>query len=262
MSPFHDELALARDLAVRAGDVLVRHFGTGFAVEMKEWADPVTIADRESEALIRAAICERFPQDGLDGEEESPHAGTSGRTWLIDPLDGTADFSAGLPIFAVVLTLVEAANANEAVLNVTYDPVRRELFHAVRGHGAYLNGAAVHAGTGADLSNALIHIHFSNQRRLWEASVELARRITAVAPHARNLGSTAIASAYVASGRLDGHVKVTSGKYDVVGGNLLIAEAGGRVSDLAGQPWHYPGSLLAATSAAHPLILDRTRDLS
>jgi myo-inositol-1(or 4)-monophosphatase len=228
---------------------------------MKGWADPVTVADREAEALIRAAIRPRFPDDGLDGEEESPILGPSGRVWLIDPLDGTADFSAGLPIFAVVLTLVAADDPDEALLNVTYDPIRRELYHAVRGQGAYLNDAPVRVRTGADLAGALIHLHFSNQRQMWEASVELARRITAVAPHARNLGSTAIASAYVASGRLDGHVKVASGKYDVVGGNLLITEAGGRVSDLAGRPWHYPGSLLTATASIYPLILEQTMDL-
>jgi myo-inositol-1(or 4)-monophosphatase len=261
MTTYDDELACARDLAIRAGDVLLRHFGTGFDVQMKGWADPVTVADRESEALIRAAIRERFPDDGVDGEEEGSLRGTSGRLWLVDPLDGTADFAAGLPIFAVVLTLVDVSDPARAMLNVTYDPIRRELFHAIRGGGAYLNGQRIQVNTSSDLTSALVHLHFSNQRAVWEASLELTRRITAVAPHGRNVGSTAIAQAYVAAGRLDAHVKVASGAYDVVGGNLLVSEAGGTVTDLDGQPWRHRGSLLAAATALHPLLVEVTRGL-
>lgn len=258
---FADELALASDLVVRAGEILLYHFGTGFDVQMKGWADPVTIADRASEAMIRAELLRRFPRDGLDGEEEEPRSGSSGRVWLIDPLDGTADYSGGLPIFAVVITLVEAARPDRALLNVTYDPIRQELFHAVRGAGAFRNGSPIQVGGNADLAGALVHLHFSNHRQVWEQSLELARRVTAVAPHARNLGSTAVGQAYVACGRLDAHVKIQSGKYDVVGGNLLIEEAGGRVATLNGDPWRYPGSLLSASAAAFPLLLERTRGL-
>lgn len=262
MSAFDDELAFARDLAIRAGDVLMRHFRTGFTVEMKGWADPVTVADRESETLIRDEIRRRFPGDGVDGEEQGCDPGTSGRLWLVDPLDGTADFAGGLPIFAVVLTLVEASDPSRALLNVTYDPVRRELFHAVRRGGAYLDDRPIRTNTSDDLAGSLVHLHFSNQRAVWEASMELTRRITAVAPHARNIGSTAIAQAYVAAGRLDAHVKVTSGRYDVVGGNLLVSEAGGVVTDLDGQPWRHGGSLLAAGPALYPKLLAITRDLA
>jgi len=261
MTTLADELAFARDLVVQAGDILQRHFGTGFAVQMKEWADPVTVADRQSESMIRAAIHRRYPDDGVDGEEQGLQSGTSGRLWLVDPLDGTADFAGGLPIFAVVLTLVETGDPTRAFLNVTYDPVRGELFHAVRGAGAYLSDQPIRAAASADLAGALVHLHFSNQHAAWEASMELARRITAVAPHARNLGSTAVAQAYVAAGRLDGHVKVTSGAYDVVGGNLLVAEAGGVVSDLNGAPWSYPGSLLAAGPALYSKLLALTSGL-
>lgn len=240
MTTFASELAFARDLAVRAGEVVLGHFGTGFAVQMKGWADPVTVADRESEALIRGALQQRFPNDGLDG---------------------TADFAGGLPIFGVVLTLVDERDPTVAFLNVTYDPVRRETFHAVKGEGAYLDGQPIQVARSVDLAGALVHLHFSNQRKVWEASMELTRRITAVAPHARNIGSSALAQAYVAAGRLDGHVKVTSGAYDIVGGNLLITEAGGVVTDLNGARWTFRGSLLAASAALHPKLLGLTRDL-
>jgi myo-inositol-1(or 4)-monophosphatase len=259
--PFAEELAFARELAVNAGAILVRHFAPGIAVEMKGWADPVTVADRESEELIRSAIQRRYPDDGIDGEEEGARPGRSGRLWLIDPLDGTADYAGGLPSFAVVITLVEAARPHAALLNVTYDPIRREQFWATRGGGAFRDGEPIRTSRGDDLAGALIHLHFSNQPKIWEQSVELARRITRAAPHARNLGSTALAQAYVACGRLDGHVKVTSGKHDVVGGNLLVTEAGGKVTDLNGSPWRYPGSLLSAASTLHSLVLAEVKGL-
>jgi myo-inositol-1(or 4)-monophosphatase len=258
MAVLDAELSFARDVAYRAGDILLHYFGTGFAVDMKGWADPVTIADRESEALIRAEIQRHFPDDGTDGEEEGRREGRSGRLWLIDPLDGTADFAGGLPVFAVVLTLIDQSAPDVALLNVTYDPIRRETFHAVRGGGAFLGDRAIHVSSRGDLPNALVHINFSNKRRIWEASLDLAHRITEVAPHARDLGSAALALAYVAAGRLDAKAKILSGSYDVVGGNLLVAEAGGVVTDLHGHPWHDGGSLLAAGPLLHSLLLART----
>ncbi len=261
MTVYATELAVARDLAVRAGEVLIRYFGQGIDVQMKGWADPVTVADHESESLIRATLHQAFPADGIDGEEGGRYLGTSGRLWLVDPLDGTADYAGGLPIFAVCLTLIDVADPDHALLNVTYDPIRRELFHGCRGGGAYLDDRPIQVANHGDPAGALVHLSFSNKRHLWEASVELARRITAVAPHARNLGSSALAQAYVAAGRLDAHTRVTSGMHDVVGGNLLVVEAGGVVSDLAGQPWHERGSLLAATPRLHPLLLQHTASL-
>jgi myo-inositol-1(or 4)-monophosphatase len=258
MTAYSRELTFARDLAIRTGTILTRHFGTSLSVDMKAWADPVTDADRESEALIRSEISRHFPADGIDGEEEGRSDGSSGRLWLVDPLDGTADFAGGLPIFSVVLTLVETTNPDQAVLNVTYDPIRRELFYAVRGAGAFLDDRPIRVSRRDELAGALVHLNFSNKRKIWEASIDLARRVTEVAPHARDLGSAAIALAYVAAGRLDAKAKVLSGTYDVVGGNLLVTEAGGVVTNLKGQTWRNGGSLLAAGPALHPLLLART----
>ena len=256
-----DELSFARDVAVEAGDILLRHFRTDFGVEMKGWADPVTIADREAEALIAERIRQRYPTDGLDGEEEGAKAGTSGRLWLIDPLDGTVNYSGGMPLFAVVLALVEDRAQERALLNVTYDPIRRELFHAVRGQGAYLNGERIEVAHHTDIARAMAHIHLSNKSEVWAASIEVVKRLSRVAPHIRNIGTTAIAQAYVASGRMDAHVKVLSGRWDVVGGNLLIEEAGGVVTALDGSPWRHYGTLLAAGPELHPRFLEVMKGL-
>ncbi len=258
---YQDELQLARSLAVQAGSILTRYFGTRLIVESKGWADPVTAADKESEAFIRSGILSRYPTDGIDGEEEGRRPGSSGRMWLIDPLDGTANFAGGFPLFAVCITLIDESDPDNALLNVTYDPIRQEMFHAIKGEGAFLDGGALHVSALADLSSALVHISFSNQRLIWPTTIDLVRRLTEFAPHARDIGSSALGQAYVAAGRLDAHMKVTSGMYDVVGGNLLIVEAGGVVSNLDGEAWGERGSLCSATPGLPPLLIGLTQGM-
>lgn len=259
------ELQFARKTARAAGCILTRYFRTGLVVEMKGFADPVTKADRESEAFIRAELARDYPDDGLDGEEEGRQAGRSGRVWVIDPLDGTANYSAGNPRVAVVLALCEEKNPEKAILNVTYDPFADEMYWAAVGSGAFIEDSQgarkIEVSANTDLARALTHIHFSNKREYIDLSLEVARRVTEVAPHARNFGSTALAQAYVASGRLDSHLKVVSGDHDVVGGNLLVEEAGGVISDLDGHAWRRNGTLLAASRSIYEAYLKLTRGI-
>jgi myo-inositol-1(or 4)-monophosphatase len=236
------ELELARRVAHEAGEIILGYFGQDLKVDMKGWADPVTAADRAAEAHIRAALANHYPDDGIHGEEEGLQVGRSGRVWLVDPLDGTANFAGGSPIFAVCITLLDVDGRPQ--MNVTYDPVRKETFEVVRGDGALLNGA-------------LIHISFPRDRRLWRASTQLARCITEVAPHARNIGSSALAQAWVAAGRLHAHARVSVGEYDIVGGNLMIEEAGGLVTDLDGGPFgDGSNGLLASAPGIQRMLLE------
>jgi myo-inositol-1(or 4)-monophosphatase len=251
------ERKLARDLAAEAGELIMTHFAPDIAVDEKGWADPVTEADRASEVFIQERLRKHFPRDGIYGEEFGRVRGESGRVWLVDPLDGTANFAGGSPVFAVCLTLVDIRDedAGRPILNVTYDPVRGEMFEAWAGGGAWLNGRTIRVGTRANLAGALVQITFPRDRPLWEASLILVRRLTEVAPHARNIGSSALAQAWVATGRLDAHARVSTGAFDIVGGNLLIEEAGGIVTNLAGEHFVDGGDLLAASSAMHGLLV-------
>lgn len=248
------ELDFARRVSIEAGEIVRRYFGQGILVDMKAWADPVTAADRTSESYIREQIAADYPDDGILGEEEGLSPGRSGRVWVVDPLDGTANFAGGLTIFAVCITLLD--RDGRPLVNVTHDPIQRETFAAERGHGATLNDRPIQVSPSEHLAGALVHLAYPRDRRLWLASLELARRVTAVAPHARNVGSSALAQAYVASGRLHAHARVSAGEYDIIGGNLLIEEAGGVVTDLAGEPFlSGVGSLLAASPPVHRALM-------
>src|SRR5207245_335256 len=110
-------------------------------------------------------------------------------------------------------------------------------------------------------AGSLIHLNFSNKRDIWPYTIDLARRVSEVAPHTRSLGSSALSQAYVAAGRLDANLKVTTGQWDIVGGSLLITEAGGIVTDLHGHPFREHASLLAAGPALHPLLIERIGDM-
>lgn len=247
------ELLFARRVAVEAGKLILTYFGRELTVDMKGWADPVTAADRAAETLIRGEIAKAFPDDAMHGEEQGRTAGQSSRTWVIDPLDGTANFAGGMNVFGVVITLLDG---DRPVMNVTHDPVRGETFEAVRGGGARLNGAPIRVSDPAPLAGMLVHMSFPRDKGAWMGSMRLTERITAVAPHARNIGSSALAQAYVACGRMHAHARVQTGEYDIVGGNLMIEEAGGVVTDLCGDPYEIGHKgLLAAAPENHKALL-------
>ncbi|TAK25361.1 MAG: inositol monophosphatase [Chloroflexota bacterium] len=249
-----NELDFAVDLAIDAGAILTHYFRTGLAVEAKGWADPVTEADRAAETLIQDRIARAYPNDGIYGEEHGrAGASASARLWVVDPLDGTANFAGGMPVFAVCLTLIDATGP---VMNVTYDPMRGEAFTATRGGGARLNGRVLRVDDVPDLSGALVHISFPRDRRQWRQGLEMVRLITEVAPHARNIGSSALAQTYVAAGRLHAHARVSVGDFDIVGGNLLIEEAGGITTSLDGGAYgDGTRGLLAASPIVHQRLL-------
>lgn len=247
------ELLVARRVAVEAGRLILSYFSRTLAVDMKGWADPVTAADRAAETLIRAEIAEEFPNDGMFGEEQGRTVGRSQRVWVIDPLDGTANFAGGMNLFCVVVTLLDRG---EPVICVTHDPVRGETFETVRGAGARLNGELIRVSDPAPLAGMLVHMSFPREHAAWIGSMRLTERITAVAPHARNIGSSALAQCYVACGRLHAHARVQTGEWDIVGGNLMIEEAGGTVTDLCGDPYELgKKGLLAAAPGNHRVLL-------
>jgi myo-inositol-1(or 4)-monophosphatase len=247
------ELLFARRVAVEAGQIVMTYFGRDLKVDMKGWADPVTAADRAAETHIRAEIVRHFPDDGIHGEEQGRTLGQNQRVWVVDPLDGTANFAGGMNLFGVVLTLLEG---DQPLMCVTHDPVRGETFETARGGGARLNGQPMRVSDRAPLAGMLVHMSFPREASAWKGSMELTKRITHVSPHARNIGSSALAQAYVACGRLHAHARVSTGEYDIIGGNLMIEEAGGVVTDLCGDPYG-PGTkgLLAASIENHEQLL-------
>jgi myo-inositol-1(or 4)-monophosphatase len=251
-------LATAIEAVVHAGDVQLSRFGTAVRIDKKGAIDLVTEIDLQIEREFRQTIASRFPDHVVLGEEfESlgDRDATPPYCWVFDPVDGTTNYAHGLPIFCSSLAL---EIDGEIVVAAIYDPTRRELFTAERGQGAWLNGQPVRVSTADVLVDSLLvtGFHYGIQRDP-EDLVSLFREFIARARAVRRLGSAALDLAYVAAGRFDGYWESKIQPWDVAAGALIVAEAGGRVTAVTGEPFKSRGgSVLATNARIHELMLE------
>ena len=232
MSDHDDLLRLARSTATAAGALLLERFrGVATGVDSKSSAtDPVSDADRDAESLILRALHAAVPGDAVLAEEGADHAGSSGRRWIIDPLDGTVNYLYGIAQWAVSIA---CEDADGLLIGVVHDPVAGETFHAARGQGAYCDERRLRVTTGVPLAQALVGTGFSYRA---EERAEQARTVARVLPCVRDLrraGSAALDLAAVAAGRLDCFFERGLQPWDLAAGELIVREAGGLVEHLA-----------------------------
>ncbi|MCM1482992.1 MAG: inositol monophosphatase [Muribaculaceae bacterium] len=238
--------------AREAGAVHMRYFRTyGLDIQKKYGeSDIVTVADRESERLLLAAIRCAHPDHAILSEESGASGGDEADyRWVIDPLDGTTNFNEGLPIFAVSIGLEYRGTT---VAGVVFAPYLDELFHARLGGGAYLNGHPLSTRPNLMLSRAVISTGFPVDKDV-NPDNNLAN-LAAVLPHVRDvrrLGSAAMDLCYVAAGYLDGYWELGLHPWDVSAGLLILSEAGGRHELLAS---HRPISIVAASEPIFPQL--------
>ena len=250
-------LATAVEAVTRAGEVQMRHFGREMRIDKKGAIDLVTEIDLQVEREFRAMIAERFPAHAVLGEEFAKAGDRERRaefSWVIDPVDGTTNFAHGLPIFCSSVAL---EINGEAEVGAIYDPNRRELFTAMRGRGAWLNGAPLRVSTAESVIDSLLvtGFHYSIHKDpdellgLFGAFLTRARAV-------RRLGSAAIDLCYVAAGRFDGFWEQKLQPWDVAAGALIVAEAGGHVTLASGGPFRSEaGSVLATNGRIHAEML-------
>ena len=252
-------LTTAVEAVVLAGDLQMARFGQNFTIEKKSAIELVTEVDLAVERRFRALIAERFPDHQILAEELGGAAAVPpGPCWVFDPIDGTTNFAHGLPIFCASLALEIGGVAEVAAV---YDPNRKELFTAERGNGAFLNGRPVRVSASETLVDAMlvtgfpydVHARVHEIVGLFGAFVGRARAV-------RRLGSAAIDLCYVAAGRLDGFWETDLKPWDIAGGALIVAEAGGRVTNTEGEPFASRGGHVLATNGhIHEAMLDVIR---
>ncbi|WP_153013720.1 3'(2'),5'-bisphosphate nucleotidase CysQ [Deinococcus grandis] len=226
---FSHELSVASALAREAGALLLAHLRAGFTVEHKTSADdPVTVADREASTLIMTALAAAFPADGLLSEEETDDRARLGhdRVWIVDPIDGTKEYSTGLPDYCVSIGL---AVGGEPVLGVVYAPETDELFSGVVGQGVTLNGQPVPApGSGPDW-------------RIAVSDTEHGRELHAVLLSGmKPSGSIALKLARIAAAQVDATFTMSPrSEWDIAAGHALLRAAGGDLRRRDGRPVRY-----------------------
>jgi myo-inositol-1(or 4)-monophosphatase len=256
MTPSPGQLrSLAGTIATEAGDFAAagRRAGVGPAESKSSATDLVTRWDRAAETLIVDRILGAFPGDGIVGEEGGGRASGSGRTWWIDPIDGTTNFVYDLPGWAVSIAV---SDDDGALAGAVYIPATAELFAAERGGGATLNGVPLRHSNCDDLAHALVATGFSYDRH---RRVEQGRRIAAILPQVRDirrLGAAAVDLCHAAAGRVDIYFEEGLGPWDYAAGSLIAVEAGCVVTDLRGGPFGVHGIV-----ACPPRLHDATIEL-
>jgi myo-inositol-1(or 4)-monophosphatase len=248
-------------MARLAGNVLAAGYEQEHRIDFKGEIDLVTEVDRRSEELLLAEINRRFPGHQVLAEESG---GTDGgaQQWYIDPLDGTVNYAHGLPFFCVSI-----AYAVEGVpsLAAVYEPLRDEMFLAVRGEGAWLNGRALGGAKAAGMNDALLVTGFpydirTSRRNNLREFAGMATRCRGL----RRLGSAALDLCYVAAGRLDGYWELSLKPWDLAAGALIAAEAGARVTSLLGDERILvePYSVVAANPHLHRQLLEELAEIA
>lgn len=249
-----DLLALATDLARRAGS-LALSMREGIEQESTKSSptDVVTAADRASERLIVEGVRAARPGDGVLGEEGAADDGTTGVRWVVDPIDGTVNFLYGLPQWAVSIG-VEVDGTT--VAGVVFDPAKGELWQAVRGAGATLDGRPLRCSAVTALPQALVATGFGYDARRRAAQARVLPELLPACRDLRRMGAGALDLCGVAAGRVDAYYEQALSPWDLSAGGLIAEEAGARVAGLRGAPAG-PAMVLAAA----PGVFDELHDL-
>lgn len=243
-------------LARRAGEIQLKRLGHVKHVEYKGAINLVTEVDRECEALIVGGLKEHFPDYDILAEEGSGSERGVERKWIVDPLDGTVNFTHGFPFFCVSIALEEDG---ELTAGVIYDPNRDELFTAMKGKGARLNGERIHVSRESTLSQSMVATGFAYNVQEEERfdNLDNFANFVKLARAVRRPGSAAIDLAWLACGRLDGFWELFLRPWDMAAGVCIIREAGGSVTTFDGSPYDLYGmQILASNGKIHDQMID------
>lgn len=238
----------AAQAAVReAGRLLKQNIDKSGEIFFKGVVDLVTDSDNASQKMIFKRLSSAFPDHDFLAEEGLCQAKGAKFRWIIDPLDGTTNYAHRFPVFCISIALEQNG---EVVLGVIYDPMREEMFWAVKGEGAFLNGEKIQVSTVSDLNKSLVATGFPYDLR--ESKVNNIRhfnnfllRVQAI----RRCGSAALDLCYVACGRFDGFWELKLNPWDVAAGALIVEEAEGCLSDFQGREFSIYGSEILATNS-------------
>ena len=244
-------LQFALGVAREAGDLQLRYFGNISTVTKKSSnIDLLTNADIESEKLIVSRIRETYPNHSIVSEESEEILANSNYTWIIDPLDGTTNFTHNLPIFAVSIALKKS---NKIICGVVYNPAADKCFYAERGKGAFLNGEAIYPTKSDALSDCLLATGFPYLHdHKYDLSFIVFKDFYDRTRGLRRLGAAALDLCFVAMGRFDGFYEYNLNSWDICAGSLIAEEAGCIVSDWDGSGFPHDGSrILCSNNKIH-----------
>ena len=244
----------AIDAATAGARILRSHFGNISSIRKKAAAEIVTEADTESEKKIISIIHAKFPDHAILSEECGLIPGASEYKWIIDPLDGTVNFSRRIPFFAISIALTDG---DDTLVGIVLNPETDELFSAVKGQGAQLNGKNIRVSTTPTIADGLLVTGFPyNVSEIFETLIFRYGNCMKAARGIRRLGAAALDLCYVAGGCFDGYWEQNLKPWDSAAGALMVAEAGGRVTTFSNGPYTVDHlEILATNGLVHEEML-------
>lgn len=254
-SPRCTYLTAAIDAARAAGRIQARALGKPHTIGYKGETDLVTEVDRTSEKTIVERIRRTFPDHDFLLEESPFRPKGSSFLWIVDPLDGTTNYAHGLPHFCTSIAL---EHKGRTLIGVVFDPIRKELFTAVRGGGAFLNGRPIRVSREARLIRSMLATGFpKNIRTVRDKNLRRFARALLEVRGIRRSGSAALDLCYLAAGRIDGYWVLNLAPWDSAAGILAAREAGARITDLNGKPTRFGCHGIVATNGKiHAALLN------
>ena len=246
-------LQAAIEAARRAGRIISGRYPGEHKLTVKGYRDLVTDADMAAEEVIIDLIRARFPDHAILSEEAGGSEISSGFTWVVDPLDGTTNYTHHHPVFSVSIGVPQDGNP---LMGVIHDPLRNHTFVAHRGGGARLNDVPIHVSRVANLGNAMLGLDWGHANGMRKTVLAYLHQLALCCGTLRVLGSAALALAYVAAGWLDTYFSMGLKPWDTAAGILMVTEAGGRCSTLEGEAYgvKLPGCL-ATNGIIHDQLL-------
>ena len=248
-----EELYVAIEAVNKAGAIVREYYGKVDAFHKSD-RSLVTKADTESEHVIRDILQKKFPDYSILGEETGRSGKESDYLWVIDPLDGTTNYTFQNPFFDVSLGLV---HKNKPIMGVVLYPPQNELFHAEKGKGAYLNNERITVSNGMNFDDSVIAFCHGRDQQSVKRMISAFSRLKPVNNKVRQLGAAALELCYVACGRIDGFFMVGMNSWDIAGGSMILEEAGGRVTDFGGRDFDMNShDILGSSPTIHQKLLD------
>ncbi len=256
-----DFLETAIQAAREAGKILMKNYGKVPAgdIRKKETNDFISFVDEQSEKIILDIIFEKYPDHQILAEESGKKDNESEYTWIIDPLDGTTNYLHSIPVFAVSIALKKKT---ETIAGVVYNPLTNELFSAEKNNGAFLNDNPITVSKNATLKESFIAtgFPFKPKHKLPEY-LKAFENIFEECVGARRLGAAAIDLVYVACGRFDGFWEIGLKPWDMAAGEIIVKEAGGKITDFWGQNYYISNSyVIASNSLIHQQLKDKINE--
>jgi fructose-1,6-bisphosphatase/inositol monophosphatase family enzyme len=253
-SMYKRELEVAENIARQAGNIMLNYFDGEQEREIKEDGTPVTIADKMINTMAIEEILKAFPDDGVVGEEESSNDTSSSRLWFCDPIDGTKPFTWGVPTAVFSLGLVID---NKPTLGVVYDPFLNRLFTGISGHGSYCNDEKLQVSK-EDLTTGLVAATGSVERMIKSPPTYLTKLVNSGVQMTCFSGGI-YKSTLVARGRLAGYIEAKVSPHDIAAIDVIVTEAGGRLSTIDGQSLDYRqgfSSAIVSNGVVHDKLIE------